>query len=81
MRFSLVGELSIETWWWIAMNDWKLFCEFSLVVMVVMFGLWFAVMSNWMNCSDQIDQEGAEQGRQKESLPDVPGARVGSIEK
>ncbi len=27
------------------MNDWKLFCELSLVAMVVMFVVWFAVVS------------------------------------
>jgi hypothetical protein len=51
------------------MNDWKLFCELSLVAMVVMFALWFAIMSKSMNCSEQKDQEPAVKAGDHKSHP------------
>ncbi len=58
------------------MNDWTLFCELSLVAMVVMFVVWFAVVSALWKPTDEKHHEGAGPAGTKGSLA-APCDRLG----
>ena len=59
------------------MNDWNLFCELSLVAMVVMFVVWFAVVSASWEPSERKDHAGAGQRGAHASLLAAPRDRLG----